>query len=445
MTITTTPTTMSNEPDAAPPFDRFLDGGGTTRIGIVDGGVIGAALERALACRTTRVTICGVSGTGRTRVIEEARAEAAGRGMRVLATHGRAADADVPYGSLLTLLHPVADHIGELPTCERESLQAAIELRERDVDERAARTGLWRLLTRLSEDRPLLITADDSDDMDPASLAVVAFALGRMDSQAVAALTAANGPCASNPLVAIGDELVVLDGLDVETLAAAVQAAVPATDWVARRMASFAGGNSAVAIELVRSLSPDQRAGRAACPNVPAPPGHVALALAPMLEALSVQARTALAVIAADTTDDVAVVRSALHLLGQADDALADLERAGLIAIAGASLRVRRPMLEVVAYDRLDPSARRSVHRALAASMSAPQHEPARAWQLAGGSDGPDANVALAMTAVARDVRRARQPPSRRTRLSAGGRLRRRSRRPRAVTREVAGLLDGAR
>ena len=63
----------------------------------------------------------------------------------------------------------------------------------RTSTERAARTGLWRLLTRLSEERPLLITADDSDEMDPASLAVVAFALGRMDSQAVAALTSADG------------------------------------------------------------------------------------------------------------------------------------------------------------------------------------------------------------------------------------------------------------
>ena len=237
----------------------------------------------------------------------------------------------------------------------------------------------------------------------------------------------------------------MLDGLDIETLAAAVQAAVPATDWVVRRMASFAGGNTAVAIELVRSLSPDQRAGRAACPNVPAAPSHVAIALAPVLEALSIEARTALAVIAADTTDDVAVVRGALHALGHTGDPLADLERASLVAMAGASLRVRRPMLEVVAYDRLDPSARRSVHRALAASMIAPQHEPGRAWQLAGGSDGPDANVALAMNAVAACFGRAWQPPARGGGVPASGGLRRRARRARAVTRAISRLLDGTR
>ena len=120
-TITTAPATMSDEPGEAPPFERFLADAGATPVGIADGGVIGAALEQALAGRTTRVTICGAAGTGHARVIE-ARAEAAGRGMRVLATHGRAADADVPYGSLMTLLHPVADRIGELPTSERESL-----------------------------------------------------------------------------------------------------------------------------------------------------------------------------------------------------------------------------------------------------------------------------------------------------------------------------------
>ena len=66
-TMTTPPATTSDEPGEAPPFDRFLADAPTTPIGIADGGVIGAALERALAGRTTRVTICGAAGTGRTR------------------------------------------------------------------------------------------------------------------------------------------------------------------------------------------------------------------------------------------------------------------------------------------------------------------------------------------------------------------------------------------
>ena len=57
-------TTTSREPDEAPPFDRFVDDGPATPAGCADGNVISTALERALAGRTTRVTICGATGNG---------------------------------------------------------------------------------------------------------------------------------------------------------------------------------------------------------------------------------------------------------------------------------------------------------------------------------------------------------------------------------------------
>ena len=158
----------------------------------------------------------------------------------------------------MTLLHPVADRIGELPTSERESLRGDTELREQDVDEQALHRPVAAAhpLERgaAAPDRGRRQRPDGSRQPRHRRLRSRADGLA-----AVAALTSADGHGASNPLVAISDERAVLDGLDIETLAAAVQAAVPATDWVVRRMASFAGGNTAVAIELVRSLSPDQR------------------------------------------------------------------------------------------------------------------------------------------------------------------------------------------
>ena len=406
MTTTTTPTTMPEEtgsgsaPELAT-FDRYRRDVPTSADATGDdgSGPLVDALGRASAGRTTRVAIRGTSGTGRTRLIERARSAAAQRSMRVLATHGRTVDADVPYAALLTLLHPVADRLGELPTVERESLLAAIDLRDADVAVRAARTGLWRLLTRLSEERPLLVAVDDSDQIDAATLDVMSFALGRMDSQAIAVLVAMDGR-PGNPLAAIGDELVVLDGLDHEAIVAAVRDAVPVTDWVARRMASFAGGNSTVAIQLVRSLSPDQRSGRVACPAVPIPPPELAIALAPELDRMTAAVRTANAVLAADTTADAGVVRSAMRVLGLGDDAVAELERIGAVTITGTTVRARTPMLGVVAYDRLGAGERRTIHHALAAQMTAPEHALARAWQLTGGSDGPNDQVAAAMSAV---------------------------------------------
>lgn len=397
MTTTTMPAATE-----LPTFDRYRSDRPTSLdapSSDVSASLLGA-LGRAIAGRTTRVAIRGASGTGRTQLIEQVRTAATRRSMRVLATHGRTVDTDVPYAALLTLLHPVADRLGELPAAERDSLLAAIDLRDADVAVRAARTGLWRLLTRLSEERPLLVAVDDSDQIDGATLDVMAFALGRMDSQAIALLVAVDGRRTDNPLEAIGDELVVLDGMDHEAVVAAVHDAVSATDWVARRMASFAGGNSTVAIQLVRSLSPDQRSGRVACPAVPTPPTELASALGPELDRMSAAARTAIAVVAADTTADIGVVRAAMRDIGLGDDPVAELERIDAVTVTGTTLRARTPMLGVVGYDRLSAAERRTIHHALAAHMTAPEHALARAWQLTGGSDGPNDQVAAAMSAV---------------------------------------------
>ncbi len=397
MTTTTMPAATEQ-----PTFDRYRSDLPTLADAprSEDSGPLLDALGRAIAGRTTRVAIRGASGTGRTRLIERMRSAADRRSMRVLATHGRTVDSDMPYAALLTLLHPVADRLGELPAAEHDSLVAAIDLRDADVDVRAARTGLWRLLTRLSEERPLLVAVDDSDQIDAATLDVMAFALGRMDSQAIAVLVAVDGRRAGNPLEAIGDELVVLDELDHEAVVAAVRDAVATTDWVARRMASFAGGNSTVAIQLVRSLSPDQRSGRMACPAVPIPPTELAVALAPQLDRMSATARMAIAVVAADTTADVGVVRSAMRGIGLGDDPVTELQRIDAVTVTGTTLRACTPMLGVVGYDRLGASERQTIHHTLAAQMTAPEHALDRAWQLTGGSDGPNDQVAAAMSAV---------------------------------------------
>ena len=274
------------QPVDPPDADPVVVGSGNDAI------AVSAALDRAAGGRATRVAICGAAGSGRTHLIEHARRDAHRVSMRVLATHGRVGDGDIPYSSMLTLLHPVADRIPELPVSERDSLQAALELRAADVDVLCGVHRVWRLLTRLGDERPLLVTADDSDLMDDASLDVLAFALGRMDGQPVAALATADCHRSSNPLVAIGDELIVLDGLDAESLVRSVQAAVPATDWadvshgiVRRRQLGHGHAVGAVPDPA------DQRAGRVACPAVPIPPSELVRALSPILDPLDAAAR----------------------------------------------------------------------------------------------------------------------------------------------------------
>jgi hypothetical protein len=209
--------------------------------------------------------------------------------------------------------------------------------------------------------------------------------------------------------VAVSDRTIVLDDLDADFALRAVRALAPATDAVIRRMASFAGGDHAVAAELVQGLSADQRAGRAACPLVPPHlPARFTASHAPTLDALDDGQITALALVAADTTADVTVIRAALERIGErhdhpsAPEPLAALQHDRHVAVEGTTIRIGRTLLDVAAYQRLDPGARRVVHHALAAAMTAPHHEAARAWQLAEAADGRANGSSTAMAAVAR-------------------------------------------
>jgi hypothetical protein len=178
-------------------FDRFLED--CSPVAADDLAAVSAALARAASGRATRLAVCGVRGSGRTRLVEHARRDAGRMSMRVLATQGRAVDADLPFANMLTLLHPVVEHLDELPALERDSLRAALDLRAADVDGLAARTGLWRLLTRLAGEQPLLIAVEDSDHLDDATASLLAFALGRLDTQAVASLVVADGDPTTTP------------------------------------------------------------------------------------------------------------------------------------------------------------------------------------------------------------------------------------------------------
>ena len=86
-----------------------------------------------------------------------------------------------------------------LPARQAEALRGAFALSEDPVPPDALLTGIavLTLLSRLSEDGPLLVAADDAQWLDQASLDALAFAARRLESEQLVLLVGARGDDAS--------------------------------------------------------------------------------------------------------------------------------------------------------------------------------------------------------------------------------------------------------
>src|SRR4029450_1562398 len=114
-----------------------------------------------------------------TALLHAVRASSVDRGAAVLATQGRAADAELGFASLLTLLRPVEARLDDLGAGLPPDLRAALALGRRRADAVAVRVATLRVLTALAAEHPLVVLVDDAHLLDRASADVVALAAGR--------------------------------------------------------------------------------------------------------------------------------------------------------------------------------------------------------------------------------------------------------------------------
>ena len=369
---------------------------------------IGRWLDAAAANRRTIGVVRGDPGIGKSAVAAAAREQATARGFRVLATHGEMSDADAGFSALLTLLHGVNRELEALAGDHAADVRAALALGRVRTDPVSVHIGVFRVLAGLAEQAPLALVIDDADRIDPASARALGFALGRLDADPVAALLFAEGDVAEE-LAGSVSEWMFLDALDNNALHRIVcDAMVDAA--VADAVVQTSAGNPLVAIEMVASLTADQRAGRSPLPAVPRPTAVVGRGFAARLAAVPESARRALAVVAADGAGDAAVVMKALALLGETSAGLDESEAAGLLVRDGGQLHLAHPLLRSVAYHQVAPASRRAAHQALAAAYDRPEHAAARAWQLSAAAAGVDENAAAALELVARDAARRGDP-----------------------------------
>ncbi|MFI7687777.1 LuxR C-terminal-related transcriptional regulator [Nonomuraea sp. NPDC049655] len=197
-----------------------------------------------------------------------------------------------------------------------------------------------------------------------------------------------------------------LDGVDREAAVALLtESAGDLAPKVRDRVLAEAGGNPLALLELPSAFTAEQQAGQ---PNpftaIPVA-GRVQEAFRQQIRALPGTAQTLLAVLAADDTGDLGIVLRAAQSFSARLADLEAAEQAKLVAVNGATVTFRHPLIRAAAYRNAPLTSRLAVHRALAEVLGGGGHADRRAWHLAAATTTPDEDVAGELESAAERAR----------------------------------------
>ncbi|NKX51975.1 helix-turn-helix transcriptional regulator, partial [Arthrobacter deserti] len=338
-----------------------------------------------------------------------AEAAASAAGMRVLRTQGIESESPLAFAALHRLLRPVYDGVGRLPARQARALR---EIFGEEEPAATAHPGSDRflvflaalsLLAEAAEQEPVLCVVDDAHWLDEASAATLLFVARRLEAERIALLFAARD---GGPRRFDSGELPVLTvaGPDRNAgealLRERAEAAVPAA--VSGRLVEMTGGNPLALMELPGALPTAQLRGEAALPAPLPLTDGVEQVFLDRCRSLSEEAQRLLLVAAAGDSGRLATICRAAALLGAGEEALAAVERSGLLQVAGAEVQLRHPLVRSAIYNAAASADRRRAHGALARAMTELQDAERRVWHSAAAAVEPDDGIAEDLDGIAR-------------------------------------------
>src|SRR6516162_1461246 len=327
---------------------------------LTERAALGQLLEAARGGRGAVLVVRGEAGVGKTALLEDAVAAAAG--MRIARVAGVESEMELAYAALQQLCAPMLEGLERLPDPQREALSVAFGLRAGEGPDRFL-VGLaaLSLLADVAQKLPLLCVIDDAQWLDRVSAQALGVVARRLLADPVALLVAAREPGGEFrglPELAVGG----LDESDARELLASV-IAWPLDEQVRERFLAETGGNPLALLELPQGLTQAEAAVGFGVPAAPGLPGRLEDSFRRRLRGLPQTTRRLLLVAASEPTGDPVLVWRAAGRLG-------------------------------IGIDAASPEERRAAHRALA-SATDPQADPdRRAWHRAQAAAGPDEHVA---------------------------------------------------
>ncbi len=353
---------------------------------------IDRAMARARSGDSAILALVGEPGIGKTALLDHA-AERAGE-MRLLRARGIESEAQIPFASLLELLRPALEALGEIPEPQAVALEGALALRPAMVHERfAVGAATLSLLAACAERQPLAVLIDDGQWLDSSSAQALLFAFRRLVADPIAVLvTIREG------------EPSLLDGADLPTLrlgGLSAEEAAMLLDGVAlptaRRLHEATAGNPLALLELASEAAELAFAPEGAPLLVPA---RISRMFSRRVDDLEESVRRALVLAAASDRGDLAMLERAAAGLGVDLSSLTRAESAGLVRLRAGAVDFRHPLARSAIYAGASADARRQAHLALAAAL--PDRDiDRRAWHLAAGAVGVDETASVALEQAA--------------------------------------------
>ncbi len=345
----------------------------------------------------------GEAGIGKTTLWREAVALASEGGARVLVARPAAAEARLAFAGLGDLLAGVLDEVvAELPAPQAAALEVALLRREaegRPADARTVSAAVLSALRTLARGSPLVVAVDDVQWLDSGSAAALVYALRRLGEEPVRLVTSLRLDPVLPPSVLLENlspEVVTrvpVAPLSMGALHRAIRLHLGRTlpRPVLQHVHELAGGNPFYALELVRSLPEDPRAGFALPPSLEGLTrerlGRLPTAVRRLLEPAALVADPAVDLLEALSPQPARVGE-------RLDEAVA----AGVIEISGGSVRFTHPLLAEGMAATIGPRRRVQLHAQLADLIGEPEQ---RAHHLALATTRPDAPIAAEIEAGA--------------------------------------------
>jgi DNA-binding CsgD family transcriptional regulator len=347
-------------------------------------------LDAARAGRSGVLVMRGEPGVGKTALLEDVIASAAG--LRVARVAGIESEMELAYAALQQLCAQMLDGLDRLPDPQREALGVVFGLRTGEVPDRFL-VGLaaLSLLADAANKQPLLCVIDDAQWLDRASAQAMGFVARRLFAEQVALVVATRQPGGEFrglPELAVGG---LGDGDARELLASVIRR--PLDERVQERFIAEAGGNPLALLELPQGLTPAELAGVSGVTAAPGLLQRLEDSFGERLGGLPETTRRLLLVAAAEPAGDPVLVWRAAGRLGIGMDAAAPAEAEGLLTI-GARVIFRHPLVRSAAYRAASPGDRRAAHRVLADATDPGADPDRRAWHRAQAAAGPDEEVA---------------------------------------------------
>src|SRR5580693_1329549 len=225
---------------------------------LAERAALGQLVDAARGGRSGALVVHGEAGVGKTALLEDVIAAAAG--LRMARVAGIESEMELAYAALQQLCAQMLDGLDRLPGPQREALGVAFGLRTGEAPDRFL-VGLaaLSLLADAANKEPLLCVIDDAQWLDRASAQAIGFVARRLFADQVAVVVATRergGEFRGLPELAVGG---LGDGDARDLLASVIRR--PLDERVQERFIAEAGGNPLALLELPQGLTPAERTG----------------------------------------------------------------------------------------------------------------------------------------------------------------------------------------